>query len=156
MNHTKSLEQKIRFLTCFDSRNIPYSSDWVVNLNPMDAAQHCAEALDMDWASIATCGGNYTDGVAGAGGLELAKEAATYFLTTFPLFNGTVSPRFQVPHVFINGVDQPLENLEDAWNVTATLCDSGAAAAVCASIKDVQPLKPIWTGQPRAKDALVV
>jgi hypothetical protein len=154
MQNTNSIEQKVRFLTCFDSANIPYSSDWVSDMNPMDAAQQCAQGLDMSWTAITTCGGNYTTGVVGPESLKLAAEAAAYFLDTFPLFNGKESPMFHVPHVFINNQEQPLDNLENMWNLTATLCQNGAAAAVCESIQAVQPLSPIWMGA--TKDAVVV
>lgn len=158
-----TIEQQVRFLTCYDSQNIPYSSDWVSDMNPMDAAQTCVQDLGMDWADVKACGGsisgdfasgNYTE-VIGNQSWQLATEAAQYFYDTFPDYRGVQNAMFHVPHLYIDDVDQGLDNLEDMWNITAVLCANGAdAAAVCAGVKDALP--PIWDGATRHHREMVV
>lgn len=158
-NHaeTITLDKQIRFMTCYDSQNIPFSSDWVQDMNPMDAAQQCAQELGMNWTAIQSCAGNITgrnsDGTfnetIGDMGVELANQAAQYFVDTFPQFRGVDSARFNVPHLYINDVEQDLNNLANMWNVTKQLCDHGAQQApVCASVG--QALSPIWAGETKA------
>lgn len=148
-----TLDKQVRFMTCYDSQNIPYSSDWVQFMNPMSAAQQCAQDLNMNWSAIQSCAGNISGRFAngtwnetiGQMGLDLANKAAAYFYDTFPENRGEVNGRFHVPHLYINNVEQDLNNLADMWNVTKQLCDSGAHnAPVCSSVD--KALEPIWTG----------
>jgi len=120
----------------------------------MIAAKNCASELDMNWAAIQSCGGNISGSFAngtwnetiGEMGWELANKSAEYFYNTFPEFRGVDSARFHVPHLYINNVEQDLNNLANMWNVTKQLCDNGAqSAAVCSSV--AKALDPIWTGE---------
>lgn len=153
--HHKSTSQaeQVRFLTCYDSQNIPYSSDWVTYdemPNPMQAAQQCAEDIGLDWTAIQTCGGNFTGNVEtgnyteviGAQSLQLATEASNYFFDTF--FKARTGVKFFVPNLYINNVEQPLNNLEDTWNITKKLCADGAKASVCAVAQSAT--NPDWLG----------
>jgi len=76
-------------------------------MNPMNAAQQCAEELEMDWTAIQSCAGNisgrFTNGTwnetIGQMGLDLANEAATYFYDTSPNYRGEDNGMFHVPHL---------------------------------------------------------
>lgn len=148
-----SQENQVRFLTCYDTQNIPYSSDWVTYdemPNPMQAAQQCAEDLNLNWTAIQSCGGNITGDFAsgnytetiGEKGWQLAIEASDYFYETF--FKARTGVKFFVPNLYINNVSQDLNNLEDMWNITKELCDSGAAASICSVAQ--QAGVPVWDG----------
>lgn len=149
--YAASQEDKIRFATCFDNQNIPYSSDWTQFMNPMWAAGNCSQTLNLSWDNIHACGGDiigdfssgdYTE-VVGDEGNALAGEAAKYFYDTFPLRRGIENAMFHVPHLYINNVEQGLDNLESIWNVTGVLCAAGASAApVCNGV--TSHLKPLW------------
>lgn len=158
--------EQVKFLTCYDAQNIPFSSDWVTYdemPNPMQAAQQCAEDLNMNWTTIQTCGGsitgnvetgNYTE-VVGEGGVQLATEAANYFFDTF--FKARVGVKFYVPNLYIensagDSVSQNLNNLDDMWNITKALCSSGADASICSVAS--QAGNPSWFGDsPRDVEA---
>lgn len=142
-------------MTCYDTQNTPYSADWVEDgqfMNPMISAQNCVQELEMNWTAIQSCGGNISGFVNGTWnetigqmGWELANKSAQYFYNTFPEFRGEDSARFHVPHLYINNVEQELNNLANMWNVTKQLCDNGAQQApVCASVS--KALDPIWSG----------
>lgn len=147
---------QVRFLTCYDSQNIPYSSDWVTYdemPNPMQAALYCAQDLGLNQTTIQTCGGNitgnvesgnYTD-VVGEQGRQLAIQAANYFYDTF--FKARVGVKFYVPNLYIENVSQDLENLVDSWNVTKALCSAGAKADICKVAGEAQ--NPSWDGDVR-------
>lgn len=120
-------------------------------MNPMWAAGNCSQTLNLPWENISKCGGdiigdfssgNYTE-VIGEEGKALASEAAQYFYDTFPLRRGIENPMFHVPHLYINNVDQGLDNLESIWNVTGVLCAAGASAAPVCNGVDTH-LKPLW------------
>lgn len=146
-----SQEDEIRFSTCFDNQNIPYSSDWAQYMNPMWAAGNCSTTLKLPWDKIQACGGDitgdfasgdYTE-VVGVEGNALAAEAAKYFYDTFPSRRGVENAMFDVPHLYINDMEQNLDNLESIWNVTKVLCGAGASAApVCTGI--ATHLAPLW------------
>lgn len=149
----QSQADQIKFLTCYDSQNIPYSSDWVTYdemPNPMQAAQQCAEDLSLNWDAIQTCGGNMTGNVetgnytevVGEQSLQLATEASTYFFDTF--FKARVGVKFYVPNLYINDVSQDLNNYVDSWSTIRALCNSGANASVCLAAQ--QSGDPIWLG----------
>lgn len=158
-------DQQVRFLTCYDSQNIPYSSDWVTYdemPNPMQAAQQCVEDLGMNWTEVQTCGGNMTgnvDGnyteVVGEESVRLATEAAEYFYDTF--FKARTGVKFYVPNLYIAGtngvsVSQSLNNLEDSWNITKSLCSVGANASICQVAESAG--NPDWFGDsPRDVEA---
>jgi len=153
-----SQEEQVKFLTCYDSQNIPYSSDWVTYdemPNPMQAAQQCAEDIAMNWTALQICGGNITGNVetgnytevVGEQGMQLANEAATYFFDTF--FKARSGVKFFVPNLYIGNtagvsVSQDLNNLEDMWNITKALCNSGSTASICAVAQ--QAGNPNWFG----------
>lgn len=148
-----SQENQVKFLTCYDTQNVPYSSDWVTYdemPNPMQAAQQCAEDLNLNWTAIQGCGGNITGDFAsgnyteviGERSLQLATDASTYFYDTF--FRARTGVKFFVPNLYIDDVSQDLNNLEDMWNITKALCASGADAAICSVVK--QAGVPSWNG----------
>jgi len=153
-----SQDQQVRFLTCYDSQNIPYSSDWVTYdemPNPMQAAQQCVEDLGMDWSTVQACGGNITGNVEtgnyteviGEESMRLANEASIYFYDTF--FKARTGVKFYVPNLYIantdgDSVSQNLNNLVDSWNITKALCDSGASASVCQVAQSAG--NPNWFG----------
>jgi len=148
-----SQANQVKFLTCFDSQNIPYSSDWVTYdemPNPMQAAQQCAEDLSLDWTAIQTCGGNITGNVdtgnytevVGKQGYQLSVDASNYFFDTF--FKSRTGVKFYVPNLYIGNVEQDLNNLEDMWNITKALCDNGADASICTVAQ--QAGNPTWLG----------
>lgn len=148
-----SQENQVKFLTCYDTQNVPYSSDWVTYdemPNPMQAAQQCAEDLNLNWTAIQTCGGNITGDFAsgnyteviGEQGWQLATEASDYFYETF--FKARTGVKFYVPNLYINNLSQDLNNLEDMWNITKALCASGADAAVCSVAAEAG--FPSWDG----------
>lgn len=158
--------EQVKFLTCYDSQNIPYSSDWVTYdemPNPMQAAQQCAQDLNMNWTSIQICGGNITGNVetgnytevVGEGGRQLAIQASNYFYDTF--FKSRVGVKFYVPNLYIENsagesVSQDLNNLDDMWNITKALCSSGADASICSVAS--QAGNPDWFGDsPRDVEA---
>lgn len=160
--------EQVKFLTCFDSQNIPYSSDWVTYdemPNPMQAAQQCAEDLNMDWTAVQTCGGNITGNVEtgnyteviGEQGKQLATDAANYFYDTF--FKARSGVKFYVPNLYIgddkgNSVSQDLENLDDMWNITKALCSAGASATASICTVAQQAGNPTWLGDsPRDVEA---
>jgi len=145
------------FMACYDTYNVPFSSDWVTNQempNPMQAAKHCVQSLGMNWTAIQACGGNISGNFwepgnftysIGAQSTELITEAAQYFYDTFPMYRGIETPKFSVPHLYINDKEQALNNLANMWNTTDQLCQNGAHnAAVCKVIAKAQ--NPIWTG----------
>lgn len=150
------LENEIRFMTCYDSQNIPYSSDWASSMpSPMLAAQYCInQTVGFDsWQAVQDCGGmitgdwssgNYTYTI-GAQSEVLIAEAAQYFYDTFPSRRGIENAMFSVPHLYINNEEQDLNNLVNMWNTTLQLCNNGAHnAEVCKGISEAK--KPIWTG----------
>jgi hypothetical protein len=148
-----SQKNQVKFLTCYDSQNIPYSSDWVTYdemPNPMQATQQCAEDLNLNWTAIQTCGGNITGNVEtgnyteviGEQGRQLATEASNYFYDTF--FKARTGVKFYVPNLYINDVSQDLDNLVDMWNITKALCAYGAKASVCSVAQ--QAGVPSWDG----------
>jgi hypothetical protein len=155
------IDLQVRFLTCYDSQNIPFSSDWVTYdemPNPMQAAQQCIEDLSLDWAPVQTCGGNITGDFAsgnyteviGEQSMVLATEASTYFYDTF--FKARTGVKFYVPNVYLtpadksidDNVEQNLNNLVDMWNLTKTLCNYGADASICSVAQ--QAGNPNWFG----------
>lgn len=161
-----SQDQQVRFLTCYDSQNIPYSSDWVTYdemPNPMQAAQQCVEDLGMDWPTVQACGGNITGNVetgnytevVGEESMRLANEASIYFYDTF--FKARTGVKFYVPNLYVANtagvsVSQNLNNLVDSWNITKALCDSGAGASVCQVAQSAG--NPNWFGDsPRDVEA---
>lgn len=124
-------------------------------MNPMWAAGNCSQTLNLPWDKIQTCGGDiigdfasgeYTE-VVGAEGKALAAEAAKYFYDTFPSRRGIENAMFHVPHLYINNVDQGLDNLESIWNVTGVLCAAGAGAAPVCNGVDTH-MKPLWEKRP--------
>lgn len=151
-------QEQVRFLTCYDSQNTPFSSDWVTfdeMPNPMQAAQQCAEDLGLNWTAIQSCGGNITGNVetgnytevVGAEGRQLAIEAANYFFDTF--FRARSGVKFYVPNLYIENqagesISQDLENLDDMWNITKALCAAGATADICEVAHDAG--NPDWFG----------
>lgn len=149
------LENQIRFMTCYDSQNIAYSSDWAPLLpSPMRAAQICLNQTVglASWQAVQDCGGmitgdwpsnyTYTPGVQSD---DLITEAAKYFYDTFPTRRGIENAKFHVPNLYINNQPQDLNNLVNMWNTTLQLCNNGAkSAAVCTGIS--QAKKPVWTG----------
>lgn len=156
------MHTRINFMTCYDSQNIPYSADWAPDINPMSSAQSCAQSLNMNWTAIQACGGNISGKFAngtwnetvGSQAWELAKEAATYFYNTFPTYRGIDTPMFHVPHLYINNVEQPLNNLVSMWNLTKQLCNNGAQrAAVCDSVDQAD--LPDWDGAVRPSGEIV-
>lgn len=149
------LENQIRFMTCYDSQNIPYSSDWASSMpSPMMAAQYCINqtASFASWQAVQECGGNIVDWglenytyTIGAQSTELITEAAQYFYDTFPNRRGTENAMFHVPNLYINNQPQELNNLVNMWNTTLQLCNNGASnAAVCSGIS--QAKMPNWMG----------
>lgn len=154
------LETRIRFMTCYDSQNIPYSADWAtmdMMPNAMQAAQSCAQSLSLNWTAIQTCGGNISsDGTytIGAQSEALITEAAQYFYDTFPDNRGLENGMFHVPHLYINNQEQALNNLINMWNTTKQLCDNGASGAeVCDSVSKAK--QPVWEGAVRNKVLVV-
>lgn len=159
-------DQQVQFLTCYDSQNIPYSSDWVTYdemPNPMQAAQQCVEDLGLNWTQVQTCGGNMTGNVetgnytevVGPESVRLATEAAEYFYDTF--FKARTGVKFFVPNLYIAdtagvSVQQDLNNLVDSWNITKELCAVGANASICQVAKTAG--NPGWFGDsPRYVEA---
>lgn len=150
-----TLENQIRFMTCYDSQNIPYSSDWATQMpSPMMAAQYCInQTVGFDqWQAVQECGGmitdwgldNYTYSI-GSQSEDLINEAATYFYDTFPTRRGIENAMFHVPNLYINNQPQALNNLVNMWNTTLQLCNNGAGkAAVCAGISKAK--EPVWMG----------
>lgn len=147
---------QVRFLTCYDSQNIPYSSDWVTYdemPNPMQAALYCAQMVGLNQTTIQSCGGNLTGNVesgnytevVGEQGRLLAIGAADYFYDTF--FKSRTGVKFYVPNLYIQNVEQDLENLVDSWNVTKTLCSVGAQADICKVAAEAG--NPTWDGDVR-------
>lgn len=148
-----SQANQVNFLTCFDTQNIAFSNDWVTGgemPNPMQAAQACAEQLNLDWEAIHKCAGNITGNVdtgnyteiVGQQGLELQIKASKYFYDTF--FKARTGVKFYVPNLYIGDVEQTLTNTEDMWNITKALCASGAKASICSVAHEAG--NPSWPG----------
>merc|ERR1712048_937954 len=120
--------QQVNFLTCFDQNNIAYSNDWVPTMPlPNKSALHCVNQTNPSaYEAVVACGH-------GQKGQELKQEAADYFHKTFPMY--WTGPVFDVPHLYINNVEQVISlNASDLWNFARVLCSDGANAPVCKAL----------------------
>lgn len=154
MEAAADVGDKVKFISCFDATNIPYSSAWVSELaNPMRVAKHCADALKLDWQAVHTCGGNISGKaedvdngnateIIAQRGWDLAVEQSVF---THKLLEQTGAHKFQgVPAVSIDNASVELDNLEDMWSLTKAVCARGATASVCSAVNDAG--SPGWDG----------
>ena len=107
---TTTQDQRVGFLTCWDDAEGSSQSK----------TQKCATAQGLDMAAITAC-------ESGSKGEDLQQAAAEYFETTFP--SHAHSGMFQVPHIFVNGVDQGA--WDDYDTILANICATGITAGAC-------------------------
>jgi len=135
MHATKTTQtQQVNFLTCFDQNNIAYSNDWVPTLPlPNVSALQCVNQTNPSaYAAVVACGN-------GPQGQDLKQKAADYFHKTFPML--WTGARFDVPHLYINNVEQVMNlNGTDLWSFAKTLCSEGAKAPLCNALHTAEPV----------------
>ena len=107
---TTTQNQRVGFLTCWDDAEGSSQSK----------TQKCATAQGLDMATITAC-------ESGSKGEDLQQAAAEYFEETFP--SHAHSGMFQVPHIFVNGVDQGA--WDDYDTILANICATGISAGAC-------------------------
>lgn len=115
----------MNFLTCFDQGDVAWSDDWVTSgqmPSPNVTALQCASDTGIDDKAVKECGN-------GKLGEQLQHEALQYFLKTFP--NRATGVKFEVPHLYINNVEQTINLPASAWTYIKTLCNVGSGGDVC-------------------------
>jgi len=120
--------QKVNFLVCFDQNDIAFSDEWVTSgqmPSPNVTAEHCANTTGIDFKAVRACGN-------GTQAEELLLDALHYFAKTFPMY--TTGTRFDVPHVYINNVEQDVNLPGSAWPYLKFLCSKGVGASVCSAL----------------------
>lgn len=136
-----SQTQQVNFLTCFDQSDVAWSDEWVttgIMPPPKETALRCVNQTGsgLDYKAVLECGN-------GKLGTQLQQEALEYFMKTFPMLS--TGARFDVPHIYINGVEQNVvlpQSLEkpspagsgSAWTYLKTLCDINSEAGACAAV----------------------
>jgi len=89
---------------------------------PSTTALECANTTGIDYETVKECGN-------GKLGEQLQHEALQYFVKTFPMY--ATGPRFHVPHLYINDVEQDIDLPGSAWTYIETLCNLGSGGDVC-------------------------
>jgi len=135
-----SQTQQVNFLTCFDQTDVAWSDEWVttgIMPPPKETALRCVNQTGsgLDYEAVLECGN-------GKLGTQLQQEALEYFMKTFPMLS--TGARFDVPHIYINGVEQTVLQQSrakrspagsgSAWTYLKTLCDINSEAAACAAV----------------------
>lgn len=124
-NTTQS--QQVNFLTCFDQNDIAFSDEWATSGQmppPNVSALTCVNKTGsgLDYKAVEACGN-------GQLGTKLQTDALEYFTKTFPMF--VTGGRFDVPHVYINSVEQEINLPGNVWSWMKTLCDINSEASAC-------------------------
>jgi len=132
MHATKTTQtQQVHFLTCFDQNDVAWSDEWVTSgqmpLANVSALKCVNQTAGLDYEAVKKCGN-------GQQGSDLQLDALKYFEKTFP--NLQTGPRFDVPHVYINNVEQNINLPGNVWTYMKTLCDLGAGAGACKALGD--------------------
>jgi len=62
-------------------------------------------------------------------GTQLQTDGLEYFTSTFPMYK--TGGRFDVPHVYINNVEQNIDLPGNVWTWMKTVCDINSEAEAC-------------------------
>jgi len=129
--------QQVNFLTCFDQNDVAWSNEWVTSGQMPTAktsALHCVnQSVGLNYKAVQECGD-------GKMGTDLQHTALKYFEKTFPMY--MTGGRFDVPHIYINNVEQTVNLPGKVWTFLQTLCDLGAGAGACKALSDSSSLTP--------------
>lgn len=89
--------------------------------DPQIKAQNCGGKVGISWDPVSECG-------TGDQGIQMLVTAAQYFEQRFPEWSNVHGP-FNVPHVFVNDVDQyGSTSLDD---LLGALCAVGVDSGSC-------------------------
>lgn len=112
-------------MACFDQSDVAWSDEWVtlgLMPPPNTTALKCANTTGINYTAVKDCGN-------GKLGEQLQNEALQYFLKTFPMY--ATGARFDVPHLYINDVEQTIDMPPSAWTFIKALCNAGSDSDVC-------------------------